>query len=108
MERKKPDAQARKELFPRLRVGLSERDHFAGVLPLSSLTLTTGELSRRAISADRSWAFLPSLVQPGITLTTLPPLSMRIFVGMAVASNVFHRSPLGSSSHRKRTPFLAV
>src|SRR6516165_6786739 len=49
-----------------------------------------------AISADSSCAFLPSLVQPGTIFTTLPPLSIRMFVGIALLSNVFHSSPLGS------------
>src|SRR5437899_2975040 len=63
-----------------------------------SVTVTSPVLSSLAISADRFWAFLPSLLQPVTTLTTLPPLSIRMLAGMAVVSKVFHRSPLGSDS----------
>src|SRR5262245_7377995 len=61
-----------------------------------------------AISADSSCAFLPSLVQPGTIFTTLPPLSIRMFVGIALLSNVFHSSPLGSASHMNFKSFLTA
>src|SRR5262245_4430678 len=67
-----------------------------------------GTWSNLAISLERVWAFLPSVVQPGRMRTTRPPLSMRMLVGIALASKVFHKSPLGSDSHMKLIFFLTV
>src|SRR5438093_8027074 len=64
-------------------------------------TLTSSVLSSLEISPERVWAFLPSLVQPAITLTTFPPLSMRMFVGMVLASKVFQVAPWGSAKDKK-------
>src|SRR5262249_7155585 len=75
---------------------------------LASTIFASSVLRSLAISAESVWAFLPSLVQPGTTLTTRPPLSMRMFVGMAFVSKVFHSSPLGSASHMNLTPFLTA
>src|SRR5262249_18695920 len=73
-----------------------------------SAICATGVFSSVAISADSAWAFRPSTVQPETTRTTLPPLSIRILVGIVLASNFVHSSPLGSDSHRKSIFFLTT
>src|SRR5438132_3812820 len=79
--------------------------HFLSAALLSEIRATS-VFNNLAISVDSVWAFLPSFVQPGKTLTTLPRLSMRIFVGIAFVSKVFHNAPSGSATQRNLTPFF--
>src|SRR5262249_32811026 len=95
---------------PHPTLSLRERGESAAYFDFAfgSTICATGTRKSVAISADSVCAFLPSRVQPGRTFTTLPPLSIRMLVGIALASKVFQSSPLGSAAHRNLTFFLVV